>query len=141
MIDQMIKIFVMSNMKLYQSIKVINNFFYITYVKNDGAAFSSLRGMQILLIILAIGALTFLLIAIKKAKSIHKIEGIAYIMIIGGIIGNTIDRLIYGQVIDYLDFIIFGYDYPVFNFADICIVCGVILLGYHIIRSEKNDSK
>ncbi len=140
LIDQIIKIIVMNNMRLYQSIEIIKNFFSITYVKNDGAAFSSFSGKGLILVLLAIIVLIILLLYIKKKDNISKIEMISYIMIIGGIIGNTLDRVIYGQVIDYLDFYIFGYNYPVFNFADINIVCGVILLGYYIIRSEKNDS-
>ena len=63
-----------------------------------------------------------------KIKNIKTVEFISYSVLIGGIIGNLWDRLKYGKVIDYLDFKIFGYNFPVFNFADICIVISVILL-------------
>ena len=63
-------------------------------------------------------------------------NNIAFGLILGGIFGNLIDRILKGYVIDFLDFKIFNYDYPVFNIADIAIVVGVILLGYAILRKE-----
>lgn len=63
-----------------------------------------------------------------KDKKLKKIEVITYSILIGGIIGNLIDRIVYGYVIDYLSFNIFGYHFPVFNLADICIVVSVFLM-------------
>lgn len=64
------------------------------------------------------------------------LEKISYIFLTGGIIGNLIDRIIYGYVVDYLRFIIFGYNFPIFNLADICITIGVILLIINMLRKE-----
>ena len=70
----------------------------------------------------------FIFFEIKKIKKLDKFDIIGYSLLTGGIIGNLIDRIIYGYVIDYLDFYIFNYNYPVFNFADISIVIGVIIV-------------
>ena len=64
------------------------------------------------------------------------LEKISYIFLTGGIIGNLIDRIIYGYVVDYLRFIIFDYNFPIFNLADICITIGVILLIINMLRKE-----
>ena len=64
------------------------------------------------------------------------LEKIYMIFLTGGIIGNLIDRIIYGYVVDYLRFIIFGYNFPIFNLADICITIGVILLIINMLRKE-----
>lgn len=140
-IDQIIKVLISSNMRLYESIKIIPNFFSITYVRNDGAAFSMFEGKQFLLILIAFITIGVLVSFIQKEEKITKLECIAFSFLLGGIIGNFIDRLIIGQVIDYLDFKIFSYNYPVFNLADSLIVCGVLLLIYLVIRSENSGSK
>ena len=110
------------------SVVVIKNFFNITYVKNTGAAFSILddRGIVVLVISsLMIGGLSFYLYKHRPSK---KIEKVAYTLIISGAVGNFFNRLFLGYVIDFLDFKIFEYYYPIFNIADIYIVLGVFLL-------------
>ena len=72
-----------------------------------------------------------------KGKDLNKYEEIIYGVLIGGIIGNLIDRVVHGSVIDYLDFNLFGYNFPVFNFADICIVISIILIIISICKGEK----
>ena len=128
LIDFIIKLFIKNNFIVNESIEVINNFFYITYCKNYGVAWSLLSGKQIIPIIIAIIVLIYLFFEIKKRKKLAKFDIIGYSLLTGGIIGNLIDRIFCGYVIDYLDFYIFNYNYPVFNFADICIVIGVILV-------------
>ena len=72
----------------------------------------------------------------------RKIEIIGYSLLLGGAIGNLIDRIVYGYVIDFLDFYIFKYDFPIFNVADIGIVVGIILLLVSmILEVYKNDNK
>lgn len=139
LIDQIIKLFVTFNMNLYQSIEIIKDFFSITYVKNTGAAFSILSGNRILLIIFAVIALNLIYIFLLKDKKLNKLENIIYGVLIGGIIGNLIDRVLFGSVIDYLDFNLFGYNYPVFNFADICMVVSAIILIIITIKDGKNE--
>lgn len=127
-IDQIVKILVSNYLILGQTIKIINNFFYLTYVQNKGAAFSILIGYRYILIIIAFIFLYYLYKCIKKQKNLNKLEIISYGLLLGGIIGNLIDRIIYGYVIDYFDFMIFNYNFPIFNLADSFIVIGCIIL-------------
>lgn len=135
LIDLISKQIITRLIDLGESIKVINNFFYITHVHNKGAAWSILEDKQILLLIITVIALYFINKFINKEKIDNK-ESIAYGIILGGILGNLFDRLFYHEVIDFIDFKIFGYDYPVFNLADTFIVIGVILLIIFYLRGE-----
>ena len=138
-LDQVIKYFVVNTLEVYKSVKVINNFFYITYVRNDGAAFSILKGSRIIFIIIAILALIILIKSILMDKKICKYDVLTYSLVISGILGNLIDRIYYGVVIDYLDFYILGYNMPIFNLADSLIVVGAILIIYKMIKGDKNE--
>lgn len=138
MIDQVLKIIVNHYMELNEEIRIIPNFFSLLYVKNTGAAFSILNNNTSLLIILSVVFILVLDRYIKKEQNnFDKLSIISLGMILGGIFGNLIDRIIHHGVIDYLSFIIFKYDFPIFNFADICITLGVLLL---IIDMFKNKS-
>ena len=128
LLDQVIKILVSYNMNVADSIVIINNFFRITCAHNIGAAWSMLSGGRIILIILGILAINLIYIFFVNNKKLNKKDQILYGLLIGGILGNLIDRVIYGYVIDYLDFNIFGYNYPIFNLADILIVISVVLI-------------
>lgn len=136
MIDQFIKLFVKSKMELFGEIVVIPNFFSIYYIENDGAAFSILGGATVILIIVSLVAIFILDRFITKENINTKLGILSYGMIFAGIIGNLIDRCLYGSVIDYLSFNIFGYSAPVFNFADICIVVGFLFIVIQMIRNE-----
>lgn len=136
-IDQIIKYIVHHGMKLYASIPVIFNFFHITYVENDGAAWNLLSGNKILLILIACMTLGFVYFFLLKNKKLHLVEQVGYGMFLGGVLGNLIDRIFLGYVIDYLDFTIFTYHYPVFNIADVGIVLGVMLLIVDTLWGEK----
>lgn len=118
---------------------IINNFFYIDKVTNEGAAFSSFSGYQIILILIAI----IVLIYINKTiiKEINTKLGIISIsMLIGGILGNLFDRIFYNKVIDFLSFKLSNYMFPIFNLADTFICIGIILLIIDYIRGEKNEN-
>lgn len=128
LLDQISKLFIVNNLMLNESHSVINNFFNITLVYNDGAAWSILSGNRLLLIFISLIALVVIYSLFIKNKELGKFEIIIYGLLIGGIIGNLIDRVLYGYVIDFLDFKIFNYNYPVFNIADCCIVISAILL-------------
>lgn len=140
-IDQIIKYIICKELNLYQSISVIDNFFYITYVKNDGAAWSILSGNKIFLILMSFLVIWLFYRYFIKNKKLSLIEGTTYGILYGGIVGNLIDRIIRGNVIDYLDTRIFGYNFPVFNFADICIVFSVIVLAVLVLRGEIDANK
>ena len=138
-IDQVVKILVINKMALQQSIIVINNFFNITYVRNTGAAWSILSGNVLLLIMISVIALGVIYYYLIKDKKLNTIDTISYSMLIGGIIGNLIDRVVHGYVIDYLDFKIFNYNFPIFNIADTLIVISIIIIGISLIVGEYRE--
>ena len=124
--------------ELNDSKVIINNFFYITKVYNEGASWSIMWGMRILLIIISILVLIALFYYQKKFIMNNR-NILSFSLLYAGIVGNLLNRLIYGYVIDFLDFKIFGYNYPVFNIADICIVIGIFLLIIAIIKKEDEN--
>lgn len=126
-IDILTKLFMINKLPLGKSKVIMDKFFSFTMVHNTGGAFGLFSNNTIILLIVSVIFITGFIYYIEKNKA-SKIEEICYGMILSGIVGNMLDRLIRGYVVDFLDFKIFGYDYPVFNFADIFIVVGVILL-------------
>ena len=136
-LDFFIKTIVKQNMELLENIVIIPNFFNITYVENTGAAFSIFENNKYFLIIISIIILFLILKHIKENKLNQKLEIISFGLILGGLLGNLIDRIVYSRVIDYLSFNIFGYMFPVFNLADIAITIGVFMLIIVLIKQEK----
>ncbi len=139
LLDQLSKIIVTkinSNSRLDHT--VIKGFFNITYAENTGAAFSILEGKRVYFIVITLVVITALIFYFVKEKP-KGIEKICLILIIAGAIGNLIDRIIHGYVTDFLNFNIFGYDFPIFNIADSYITVGAILLI--IIELLKGDKK
>ena len=118
-----------------KSITVIPNFFSLVFVTNTGAAWSIMQGNTLFLIILGIIAIFSLIFVMPTIKE-SMWKSISFTMLYAGIIGNLLDRAIFHYVKDFLKFTIFGYEYPVFNFADIFIVVGAILL---IVAAWKGD--
>ena len=138
-IDIISKLVVSSLMNVYDSIVIIKNFFCITYVRNTGAAWSIFEGRVLGIIVVSLIIISFIVYYISKQKVKSKLEKIGYSLILGGALGNLLDRIIYGYVIDFLDFNIFGYDYPIFNLADSFIFVGVILLIIYTWRYNDGD--
>lgn len=137
-IDQIVKIIIKHTMNLYQEISIIPNFFSLCYVKNTGAAFSILEDATLLLIVISIVFLLLIDKSIKKEEqNLSKLSIISLGMIIGGIFGNLIDRILYRSVIDYLSFSFGKYHFPIFNIADIGITVGVFILIIDMIRRKK----
>jgi len=128
LIDQISKVLVVKLIDINSSIELIKNFFYLTYTHNTGAAFSILMGKRIFLILIAVVILIAIFNYLRKNKIESKVEKIAFSLVIGGSIGNLLNRIVRGYVIDFLDFKIFGYNFPIFNLADTFIVIGVFLL-------------
>lgn len=127
-LDQVIKFIITSNMIIADTIHIIKNFFRITYLQNTGGAFSILSGNVMFLVIVSIVLLGLIIFIISKDKNKNLLANITYGMLIGGILGNLIDRIRLGYVVDYLDFNFLSYNFPVFNLADIFIVISAILL-------------
>ena len=117
-------------------VNIIDNFFSLTYVLNDGAAFSLLASRTYLLMLIALVCLFFIIYELKN-NLWDKILSIGYSLVLAGLLGNFIDRLIDGYVVDYLSFKIFSFNYPVFNLADILIVVGIIIVLIKEILKER----
>jgi len=135
-IDQITKYIVRTNMVLGESIPVIENVFHITYFRNSGAAFGILQGQTTLLTVLPIiliAAILFFLTA--KTRENHFLLPLSLALICSGGIGNLIDRLRFGAVVDFLDFRVF----PIFNVADSCVVIGCGLLIIYMFVFEKTE--
>lgn len=139
-IDRVTKILITNNFSLNVRNKIINNFFYITNCHNKGAAFSIFSGNILFLILITFIVLYLIYKTLKSKKNMRMITIISYGLLLGGILGNLFDRLFYGYVIDFLDFIIFKYDFAVFNVADIAVVLGAFMLLIFE-GSEKNENK
>ena len=137
-LDQMVKSLLLLFMNYGQSICVINGFFNITLVGNTGAAFSILSSSTLFLIIISIVCLNLIYFFFIKGKKLNNYEQVSYGVLIGGIMGNLVDRVVHMQVIDYLDFNIFGYDFPIFNLADIAIVISMVMVALMLIKGDKN---
>ena len=121
-IDQISKLLVVNLLTKTDSITIIKNFFYLTYINNDGAAFSILVGKRIFLILIAVLVIVMLIRYIKKNNIQNKLELVSLALIIGGSLGNLMDRVVRGYVIDFLDFKLFNYNFPIFNLADTIII-------------------
>ena len=141
LIDQIIKIVLTTNLDIGSSLNIINNFFAITLLENTGAAFSIFTQNTALLIIIGVIALVLIYFWLLKGKTLKTHDSILYGMLLGGIMGNLIDRIIHGYVIDYLDFKIFGYNFPVFNFADTLIVISIIIIIVLMFKGDKNENR
>ena len=138
--DILTKQLVLNTMIEHQSITIIKNFFSITFAQNTGVAFSFLEGKVPLIIIMTSFVIIFIL-KYLKTTNLNKIETICYGLVLGGAIGNLLDRLIYGYVIDFLDFNLFGYPFPIFNLADTFIVIGIIILLILSIIESRNKNE
>lgn len=139
-IDQLIKWVIISNVKLYQLIEVLPNVLYITHTKNTGAAFGMLKGMRVFFIIVTVAVLISVIVLILRtpAEKFNLSWSIVCVLIISGGIGNLIDRILWAEVTDYIKVQFFP---AIFNFADICVVLGVVLLCVKFAFAEKNNAR
>ncbi|MBQ9018696.1 MAG: signal peptidase II [Bacilli bacterium] len=141
LIDQFIKFLVNKFIEINTEIKVIPNFFSIFYVRNKGAAFSILEDNTILIIVISIIFVFILDHYIKAQEKFTKLNCFSLGIILGGIFGNLLDRIIYHSVIDYLAFNVLEYTFPIFNLADIGITIGTCLLIIEFIKEEGKKKK
>ena len=137
-IDQISKSIVISTMKLSQKVVLIENFFSLTHVRNYGAGFSILQNARLFLTVISIVTVIVLSYMLITSNRKDKVLNISYLFIISGAIGNLIDRINNGYVTDFLDFIIFGYDFPVFNVADCFITVGCFLMIIMVLKDSKS---
>ena len=137
LVDQIVKLIIRKELMLHQLVEVIPGFFNLTHIRNTGGAFGLLAGgasgfrMALFLgvSLLAIGIIFYIYTKVKPDQ--HGVFA-ALTMILGGAVGNLIDRLWFGEVVDFLDFYIGTIHWPAFNVADIFITVGVALFCYYL---------
>lgn len=140
-IDQLTKYIVVIQMEQGQSIELISGFLYLTSHRNAGAAFGILQGQMWLFYIatvIVVGVIVYMMITQAKES---RFFGVSLGLVLGGAIGNFIDRLLEGEVVDFIDVFIFTYNFPIFNVADSALVIGVGMMMVYFILEEKRQGK
>ena len=143
-VDQLTKFVVDQSIPLHHSIPVIDNLFSLTYIRNTGAAFGFLAGSAAafrlpFLIVFSLVAIGFVVAMLRRLPDQETGLITALAFILGGAIGNLIDRLAYGEVIDFLDFYWGRYHWPAFNVADSFITTGVAITVFYLIKAKGHD--
>jgi len=136
--DQVIKMLVTANIKLNDQVPVIKGFFKIFYIQNNGAAFGMLQNQIWLFVLITLSISAAIIVALFKYENHEFFSYTASILIVGGGIGNLIDRVVRGYVIDYISISFFPW---IFNFADCCVTVGTVFLIIHILFFAERDGK
>ena len=130
-----------SSLRLYQSKPIIQDFFHLTYVTNDGMAFGlSFPGGKLFLLSLILLLTAFIIGFLWKERDGHPLVKYGLALILSGAIGNLVDRIINGSVVDFLDFMIGNFHWYIFNVADSAVTVGMALFIYYSIILEKKES-
>ena len=142
-LDQLTKYLVVQRFRLHESVQVIAGFFDLTYVRNPGAAFGFLAGAQgmwrgIFFITVSIVALAVIIVLVRQTRD--RLSLIALALIGGGAVGNLIDRVRFGEVVDFIDWYYRTYHWPTFNIADSAISFGVGLLAIDMLFVRREPS-
>lgn len=140
LLDQITKWFIVSKMQIGESITIIDQILYITSHRNRGAAWGILQGQMWLFYVITLIVIVALVLYIQKAKS-KRLMGVSLALMLGGAIGNFIDRIIRKEVVDFIHTYIFDYNFPVFNIADSSLVIGVALLMIQMLRDERETKE
>jgi signal peptidase II len=135
-LDQLTKWMIVTKTTLHEQIPIIENLLYITSHRNKGAAFGILQGQIWLFFIVTVLVVAFVVYYINKHAHESKLLGISLGLVLGGALGNFIDRLFRGEVVDFIDVYIFTYDFAIFNVADMALVIGVAILMLQIFLEE-----
>ncbi|EGQ1296742.1 TPA: lipoprotein signal peptidase [Staphylococcus pseudintermedius] len=139
--DQLTKFIIRAQMTLGESFAVVPKFLYITSHRNNGAAWGILSGkMTFFYIITIIVLIALIVFYIKEAKN-NMLMQIAISLLFSGALGNFIDRVSSGEVVDFIDTVIFGYDFPIFNIADASLTIGVVLLIIVLLKDQNQKGK
>ncbi|KPB04292.1 MULTISPECIES: signal peptidase II [Bacillaceae] len=137
-IDQLTKWLVVRYMEIGENIPIIHNFLYISSHRNRGAAWGILEGQMYFFYIITVGVVIGLIVYLQKLPKDQPWMKLALSLMLGGAIGNFIDRVLHQEVIDFINTFIFTYDFPIFNVADSALVIGVgIILILTILEGKK----
>ncbi|MBR7161417.1 MAG: signal peptidase II [Clostridia bacterium] len=134
-LDQVSKMIVVSTMDYNQSIVLIKNIISLRYIHNEGAAFGMLSGHRWIFMVITAAALIAMPIILYRYRKLHFLFGLSLSLFIGGAIGNMIDRVFLGYVVDFFEFTFV--DFAIFNVADICVVCGAVIMMVYVIFFDK----
>ncbi|WP_373786829.1 signal peptidase II [Jeotgalibaca porci] len=136
-IDQITKWNIVQNFELYQEKVIVPGFFSLFYIQNEGAAWGIFQGKMVFFYLVTLIVVGYLVYMFQQEKNKTKLVGISFALILSGAIGNFIDRLLNGYVVDMfrLDFI----NFPIFNVADVCLTVGVVLMLIHVLFFEKEE--
>ena len=134
-LDQITKWIVVNSMELYESIVLIEKIFSFTHIRNYGAAWGMFDNHRWIFMLTTSVALIAMPIILYKYRKVHFLFNLSLSLFIGGAIGNMIDRVCLGYVVDFLEFTFI--DFPVFNVADICVVFGAIIMIVYALFFDK----
>lgn len=137
-LDQLIKYIVRTSMAVNQEIPIWTHVLVLDYIRNPGAAwgmFGNDRWLLILIALVVIGAVIY----VQSRYRLRRVYQVGLGLVLGGALGNLLDRILYGKVIDYIYFQVINY--PVFNLADSAIVVGVLLILLQTLRSGRNEEQ
>ncbi|WP_059170070.1 signal peptidase II [Bacillus sp. FJAT-27445] len=140
-LDQFTKWLIVKNMNLGDSIQIIEDFLYITSHRNRGAAWGILQGQMWFFYVITIIVIIGIVYYIRKAARGNALLGVSLGLMLGGAIGNFIDRVYRQEVVDFIHTFIFSYNFPVFNIADSALVVGVVLMMIQMIKEDRESKK
>lgn len=143
-LDQVVKLYIQQTMLLHETIVVIPGFFHLTYIRNPGAAFGLLadqgNGFRFVFFgITSLVAVVLLGVLLYKAPQDQWLMPLAISLVLGGALGNLLDRIRFGEVVDFLDFFVKDFHWPAFNVADSAITVGIAILLMHFFMERKKD--
>ncbi|WP_335870542.1 signal peptidase II [Bacillus sp. 2205SS5-2] len=141
LLDQWTKWLIVQKVNLGENIEIIQDFFYITSHRNKGAAWGMLQGQMwffYIITIIVIGGIVYYMQKEAKGKMLYSVS-LAFIL--GGAIGNFIDRVFRKEVVDFINTFIFSYDFPIFNIADAALTVGVALLIIVLFKEERETKE
>lgn len=133
-IDRITKYLAVSFLKPVDNVNLVPKALSLTYVENKGAAFGIMQNALWFFVIVTVAVLAALTVYVIKKKPESKLFKWSATLVYAGAVGNLIDRIAYGYVVDMIR--VHFFDFPVFNFADCCVVVGALLLGIYILKSE-----
>ncbi|WP_027726116.1 signal peptidase II [Tuberibacillus calidus] len=136
-LDQLTKWIIVQQMHIGESIEIIPHFLYITSARNTGAAWSILEGQMWFFYLVTVVVLAIVIFYMQKYGRHRPFLGVALGLVIGGTLGNFIDRLFRGSVVDFIHVFLGNYSYPVFNVADSSLVIGAILIVIFTLFDQK----
>jgi len=144
-LDQWSKYIIVQEMSLYRKVEVVHGFFNIVHVRNTGGAFGIFGGARggigsILFVVVSLIAIVAIVFLFIKTSEKERTLALSFSLILSGALGNLIDRLHYGEVVDFLDFHIATYHWPAFNVADSAICVGIGLMALEILKRDRRKS-